>query len=379
MTIRKRQGEKPEKIKQGRLDEPLLLITLLLVAIGLVMVFSGSYAEAYKEGNSMKYVIKQGLFAIGGIAAMLFVSKWDYKKLHYLAIPVMAVATILMVAVRFVGTAEGGARRWINIVGISFQPSEIMKFAIILFFASMMSLMGKKKMKTFTSGFLFYMMVLGMTAGLLVLQKHLSAIAIICFVGGVMMFVGGTRILYLAGLAGIGAAGAVAYASASEYVIPRLKVWIDPFIDFSNIGWQGAQSFMAIGSGGLWGLGLGQSRQKHLFLPEPYNDFIFSVVCEELGFIGAFLILLVFAAFIIRGYYIAMHAPDKFATLLAVGITTQIGFQTIFNICVCCGLLPVTGVSLPFFSYGGTALLMLLGEVGILLSISRYIKAKKNE
>ena len=227
-------------------------------------------------------------------------------------------------------------------------------------------------MKSFKWGFLFYLGCLGVLLGSLVLQKHLSAIMIISVTCAVMMFVGGTRILYLCSLAGIGVAGVAAYVLKQGYAMTRIKVWLDPFSDFRGAGWQASQSWMAISSGGLWGMGLGQGRQKHLFLPEPANDFIFSVICEELGFVGAMLVLLVFAFFIIRGYIIAIKAADKFGTLIATGITTHIGLQIVMNIFVVSGIMPVTGISLPFFSYGGTSLVVLMCEVGVLLNISRF-------
>ena len=367
---------KGEKLKTGKLDEPMLLLTLLLVGLGLVMLFSASYAMANKKwGDPTRTVMNQLFFALIGIVAMLWISKIDYHFLRVIMPVVVVVSLIAMILVPFIGTYANGARRWL----FGFQPSEVAKFAMILFFAVTMSKAGTKKMKSFGHGFLFYMMCIGLLAGLLLLQKHLSAIIIVGVTGAVMMFVGGTRIFYLFTLAGMGIAGAVAYITTQEYAMHRVKVWLDPFIDFKGKGWQGAQSLMAIGSGGLFGLGLGQGRQKHLYLPEPANDFIFAVICEELGFVGAMLILIVFAAFIIRGYYIAIRAADKFGSLLAVGIITQIGFQIVFNICVVSGLVPVTGVSLPFFSSGGTSLLMILGEVGILLNISRGIKAPREE
>lgn len=354
----------------------MLLLTLLLVALGLVMLFSASYAMANSRyDNPAKLVTSQLMFAAVGIVAMLWISKIDYHILRPLMPMIVIGSSVLMLLVPFIGTEVKGARRWL----FGFQPSEIAKFALILLFAVMMSKAGQKKMKSFFHGFVFYMMCIGVLVGMLVLQKHLSAMVIVGVTGAVMMFVGGTRIIYLIGLAGLGISGAIVYIMNADYAMQRVKVWLDPFIDFKGKGWQGSQSFMSIGSGGLFGLGLGQGRQKHLYLPEPANDFIFSVICEELGLIGALLVLIVFAAFIIRGYYIAIRAADKFGALLAVGIITQIGFQVIFNLCVVSGLVPVTGVSLPFFSSGGTSLLMILGEIGILLNISRGIKAPREE
>lgn len=366
--------KRDKKIKPTNLDEPLALLTLLLVAIGLVMLYSAGYAAAYDKKamnyDPYFYVKKQAMYAAAGILVAYAASRFDYHKLRFW-MPLICTGTmILMILVPFIGTKVKGARRWL----FGIQPSELAKFALILFFAVTMTSVGRKEMKKFGRGFVYYLVALGAVVATLVLQKHLSAIVIMGMTAGIMMFVGGTRFIYLMVLVGTGIAGALTYIAVFPYAKARIDVWLDPFSQFKTAGWQASQSWIAIGSGGLWGLGLGQSRQKHLFLPEPANDFIFSVVCEELGFIGAMLVLIIFAAFIIRGYYIAMRARDKFGSLLAVGITTQIAIQVIFNICVVSGITPVTGVSLPFFSFGGSSLLMLLGEVGVLLSVSRYLK-----
>ena len=354
------------------MDESMLFIVILLVGIGLIMLYSAGYATAANK-KAMDYdphyfVKNQAIYAVIGFIGLYAASWFDYH-LYAKFNPLIAAGTlVLMYLSPFIGTSVKGARRWL----FGFQPSEIAKFAIIIFFATMMCRMGKKRMKSFKWGFLFYLGCLGVLLGSLVLQKHLSAIMIISVTCAVMMFVGGTRILYLCSLAGIGVAGVAAYVLKQGYAMTRIKVWLDPFSEFRGAGWQAAQSWMAISSGGLWGMGLGQGRQKHLFLPEPANDFIFSVICEELGFVGAMLVLLVFAFFIIRGYIIAIKAADKFGTLIATGITTHIGLQIVMNIFVVSGIMPVTGISLPFFSYGGTSLVVLMCEVGVLLNISRF-------
>lgn len=354
------------------MDESLFLIVILLIGIGLVMLYSAGYATAANK-KAMEYdpyffVRNQSKYAIIGLIGMYFASKVNYHLYAQFMPVITAVTLVLMYLTPFIGTTIKGATRWL----FGFQPSELAKFAIIIFFATMMVKMGKKRMKTFKWGFLFYLLCLGVLLGSLVLQKHLSAIMIISITAGVMMFIGGTRIVYLVGLVGLGITGAVAYILKNPYAMNRITVWLDPFSDFKGDGWQASQSWMAISSGGIWGMGLGQGRQKHLFLPEPANDFIFAVVCEELGLVGAVLVLLVFMAFIVRGYIIAVKAADKFGTLVAAGITTHIALQIIMNICVVSGLMPVTGISLPFFSYGGTSLIMLLCEVGVVLNISRY-------
>lgn len=367
-----------KKAKTAGMDIPFLILTLLLLCVGLIMLFSASYVDAIyntKGHDGAFYFKNQGMYALLGIVVMVLASRFNYHKLHYFALPLMAVSLLLLVAVLTpMGVSHNGATRWLKI-GIEFQPSEIVKFALILCFASMITIWGPKRMRTFRYGILPFVAIIGVIALLLFKQPHLSATVIIGVTGIVMIFLGGANLAWLISMGVAGVAGCVGLIFLLPHAMARVKVWLDPFSDFRGDGWQGAQSLMAIGSGGFWGLGLGQGRQKHLFLPEPANDFIFSVVCEELGMVGAVLIMIVFAALIIRGFQIALRAPDRFGTLLVAGITTQIAVQTIFNMGVVTGLLPVTGAALPFFSYGGTSLLMLLGEVGIILGVSRYIPA----
>ncbi len=385
------RAEKParnpeEKVqKTGTMDRPLLLLIFLLVGLGLLCLFSASYATAYdsKDGNSTFYIFRQAIFAVGGSAAMLVLSRRNYHKLHYLAIPSLILAVAVMATIKVPGLKNmwvtiNQATRWIKIpLAGTFQPSELAKIAVILCFSSLATIYGKKKMHTLRYGILPFMGIIAVFAVEMYWEKHLSGTALIAAIGMVIIFIGGANIFWF-GLGGVGVATAgIWYIKSHEYAMTRIRVWLDPFLDYRGKGWQGAQSQIAIGSGGLWGLGLGQSRQKHLYLPEPANDFIFSVWCEEMGFVGAVLLVLLFAALIWRGYYIALHCPDKFGTLLAAGITTQIAVQTILNLCVVTGLLPVTGASLPFFSYGGTALLIQLAEMGILLAISRELPVSK--
>lgn len=377
-----REVEQETKPRLAGIDAPFTVLVLLLLVIGLVALFSASYTDAYykMDGNSYHYIIRQGLFAVVGIVAMFIVSRMNYHKFHYLAIPAM-VGSVLLLATRklipSIWVTHNGATRWINLGFTEFQPSEIAKLAVIVCFASMISIYGPKKMHTFRYGTLPFVAMIGMLCGLMAFQPHLSGMIIVAGIGVVMMFIGGTNILWLGIGGGVGAAGMVYLMLTMEHAQQRLNVWLDPFIDPTDTGWQAIQSFLAIGSGGIWGLGLGQSRQKHLFLPEAPNDFIFSVWCEEMGLIGAVLVIVLFAALIMRGYYIAMRAGDKFGTLLAAGVTTQIALQTIINMFVVTGLFPVTGAALPFFSYGGTSLMMLLAEVGIVLSVSRRIPAPR--
>ena len=377
-----REMEQEQKKKLAGIDLPFTMLVLLLQAVGLIALFSASYADAYyyMGGNSFHYAIRQGIFAAAGLAAMYVISRMNYHKFHYFALPLMVFSIALLATRKLlpsIWVEHNGAVRWINLKVTEFQPSEIAKFAVILCFASLISVYGPKKMHTLRYGTMPFIGMIGAICGLMALQPHLSGMIIVAGIGVVMMFIGGTNIFWLGLGGGAGAAVLVYLMMTMEHAQQRLKVWLDPFIDPRGDGWQGVQSFLAIGTGGVWGLGLGQSRQKHLFLPEPANDFIFSVWCEEMGLIGALLVIVLFAALILRGYYIAMRAGDKFGTLLAAGVTTQIALQTIINMCVVTGLMPVTGASLPFFSAGGTSLMVLLAEVGVVLSVSRRIPAPK--
>lgn len=369
------------------LDMPMLFIILVLMSVGLVMMFSASYAYAYynAEGNnSYHYLIRQGTFALFGTALMLIISTVDYHQLHKFnpLIFLSSTALLLMVLI-FKGTAiapvKGGANRWIKI-GVEFQPSEIAKFAIILMFAHLIALYGEK-MSTFRYGFLPFMGFLGVVAGLIILEKHVSATLIICMIGFLMMFIGGTKLRYFVAVGALGGTALAAVLLLSDkfaYALNRIYGWLDPFNPPEGVDtWQTVQSLYAIGSGQLFGVGIGQSRQKYLYLPEPQNDFVFAIVCEELGFIGALIVIILFALFIWRGVYISLHARDRFGMMLGLGITFQFGLQAILNICVVTNTIPNTGISLPFFSYGGTALVMLLAEMGVLLSVSRHSNIEK--
>ncbi len=372
-------AKKKLKIKKpsGTIDYPFLIITLLLLGIGLLMVFSSSYPSAYYDNlPSTYYFFRQGLFAVFGLVVMFAVSAMDYRRFRPLSPLFMAVTIVMLILVLVIGTGLYGEKRWINLGFATFQPSELAKAAVIFLFASLISVYHDK-MKTFKYGVLPFVAILGIIAILMVLEPHLSGTIIILGIGAVMMFVGGTHWGWFAGAIGVAAAGGAFVISRLGYAQGRLSVWLDPFTDPQGLGYQSIQSLYAIGSGGLFGLGFGNSRQKYLYLPEAHNDFIYAIVCEELGFIGAMIVMLLFVMLIVRGYWIAMHAPDKFGSLLVVGITTQVALQVFINIGVVTGVLPVTGAALPFFSYGGTSLLVLLAEMGVVLSVSRRIPAPK--
>lgn len=370
------------------LDMPLLIFILVLLAIGLVMLFSASYANSYYlQGNSYYYISRQAVFAVFGVAAMLLISTFDYHSFHKLAIVIFGISLFLLVFllicryahIESIANWEGDATRWLNFGFVSFQPSEIAKFALIVLFAHMIS-RNLDRMDTFRYGVVPYVAIMGLVAALIFLESHLSATLIILALGAIMMFVGGTKPRWFL-IGGVLVAAVLLFVVVTKggYQMDRIRIWLDPFssdLD-RDLTHQTRQSLYAIGSGGLLGVGLGQSRQKYLYLPAPQNDFIFAIVCEELGFVGALVIIVLFALLIWRGVYVSIHARDKFGMLLGLGITFQVGLQAVLNICVVTNTIPNTGISLPFFSYGGTALLMLLGQMGILLNISRSANVEK--
>ena len=370
---RQEPEQKPKIIldERGMIDMPFLLLTVLLVLIGVIMMFSASYASAYatKKGVSTYYFARQGMFALAGIGIMLFVSRLNYQMWRMLAFPILGVTMVLMMVTPVFGLTGGGATRWIQLGPLSFQPSEVAKLAVILTFAAMIS-QYKDRMKT-VRGLLPFAAILGFLVLTLIFQRHLSGIVIICALAAAMLFLGGVQLRWFAlGLAAVAVFGFV-YLNFMDYASARITAWQDPWSDPRGDGYQIVQSLYAIGSGGLMGLGLGRSRQKYLYLPEEHNDYIFPIVCEELGFVGAVVIILLFMLLILRGFWIAMHARDRFGALLAGGISTLLALQVFFNIGVVTNFLPATGISLPFFSYGGTALLLQLFEMGLVLSVSR--------
>jgi len=368
--------------RPGRVDMPLLFLTVLLLAMGVIMVLSASFASAYYDlqgetgGNAAWYFIRQLIFALAGVAVMLFCSRLP-TALYYRVSPyVMASAVAALALVLVLGVEVNGAKRWISLGFTTFQPSEIVKVALILFYSRLICHYGDR-MRFFRWGIAPFAALLLLVVGLLVLEPHFSASIIVIAIAAVMLFVGGVRLGWFIGAGAVLLVGAVVAVSFVPYVAARVEAFRDPFSDLSGKGWQIVQSLYAIGSGGFLGLGLGQSRQKFLYLPEEHNDFIFAVVCEELGFLGAGLILCLFALLIIRGYTIAIHASDRYGFLLGVGISSMLALQTFLNVAVCTNLIPCTGISLPLFSYGGTALLIQLAEIGILLSVSREMPGNR--
>lgn len=369
-----RRGQRGEHV-----DYPFLFLVLLLLTVGLTMLYSASFAQSeYDTGYeiSTKYLQKQAVCAAIGLVAMYFFSRIPAGVWYRLAWPLYGLSILLLLSVLVIGQEVNGAKRWINLAGIQFQPSEVAKFTMILLFARLTRSFGQET-KKFRYGVLgFGLALLGILVPL-ALEKHLSAIMLMGMVAVVMMFVAGTSPKWLLAGAGAAAVFVVIYISFMGYAGDRVTAWLHPEQDPGDTGYQILQSLYAIGSGGLFGLGFGKSRQKYLYLPFQYNDYIFAICCEELGLIGVLGIIALFAVTILRGYGIALRARDRFSTVLAAGLVTLIAVQTILNLCVVTNLLPSTGIALPFFSYGGTALAVNLGEMGIVLSISRQRNQRK--
>ncbi len=395
-----------QQLARGPVDLPFLMLTMMLVGIGLIMVFSASYASAYYDSskavqnNPLFYVRRQLEFAVLGTVVMFLISRVNYENLRWLSIPILLGAIVLLVLVLTpLGVTINKAKRWLRLFllfGPTFQPSEIAKIAIIIFFSARLSKRDTEKKRKYTNrtltgrtlnrlekiGFLElvpYGAVLGIVLLLVVKEPHMSGTILIMVGAAAVLFAGGINIWWFLSAGGGVAALLTLIIFSTNYMTSRVELWKDPWIDPQGKGYQTIQSLYAIGSGGLLGLGLGNSRQKFLYIPEPENDFIFSIVVEELGFVGAVVVLLLFALLILRGYWIALHARDKFGTLLVVGIMTLMAVQVFLNIGVVTNMIPNTGVSLPFFSYGGTALVIHMAEMGIVLAVSRQIPAPKND
>ena len=396
--VRDYESERRASSKKGRrkinfsllnigkgIDIPFVLLIFVLLAIGITMMFSASYPVAYYEiGDSYYYLKRQLIFALIGLVVMIAISFVDYHYYHRFAAIILGISYFALVLVLVLPSQEGGVHRWIGVGMFGIQASEISKFAIILFMAHWGS-RYYDRMDTLKYGVLPGAAVFLSTAFLLLFEPHYSCIVIIGILTVVMMYVSGIKIKWLA----IGAAVLAVLilllwvTGMLTYAMERMDGWgqalsDDLDRDMWNSTWQTRNSLYAIGSGGLFGLGLGQSRQKYLYLPEPQNDFIFAIVCEELGLVGAVLILLIFALLVWRGIIISLRARDRFGKLLGIGLTTHIGLQVVLNILVITDWLPNTGISLPFFSYGGSSLLTLMFEMGVILSISRSSNIEKS-
>lgn len=372
----KKKNKKFSSFLDNPIDYTLLITVLLLLTLGLIMVLSASSPTSLSEsGKSYKYFLKQAVFAVLGLMAMGVISKIDYrfyKKFYKWA---YIIAFVLLALVLVIGKKINGARRWIYFTEtLSFQPSELVKFCMIIFFAGILT-RDREELKYFFKGWIKHLLYLVPIIGLLIVEPHLSASIVIIGICAIMMLLAGCKLWQII-VPGIG--GGIPLLGIAIWKIPkfshaikRVTTFMDPWKDQLGDGWQVIQSLYAIGSGGLFGAGLGQSKQKYLYLPEPQNDFIFSVLAEELGFVGCAFVIVLFAIFIWRGILIAMKAPDMFGSLVASGITALVGIQVIINIAVVTSSMPATGMPLPFFSYGGTALFIMLCQIGVLLNISR--------
>lgn len=400
----KRDLTMEEQLARGPVDLPFLMLTLLLVGVGLIVMLSASFASAYYDiegvsgNNPIYYFGRQAFFAILGVAVLIFISRVDYQQWRWLSVFVLGGSFLLMLMVKVphLGVTVNGATRWLKLPGLpQFQPSEFAKLGVILYFSARLckrdSQKRSRKSPRTLKGRLYnfaqdigllelipYAGVLLAVVVLLKLEPHMSATILILVVGASVLFAAGVSLGWFAlgGAAMVSLLGLI--IATTDYMTSRIQLWQNPWSDPRAGGYQAIQSLYAIGSGGLLGLGLGNSRQKFLYLPEEHNDFVFSIACEELGFVGAVLILLLFALLIIRGYWLALHARDRFGALVVVGITTLFAFQVFLNIGVVTNLFPVTGIALPFFSYGGTALVIQMAEMGIVLSISRQIPAPRD-
>lgn len=388
-----------EQLARGPLDLPFLMLVLLLTGVGFIMMFSASYASALYDAdiaNPLHYARRQILFVVLGVAAMYIISKMNYRYFAPLApFAIFASEILLLLVFTPLGRSNYDARRWLRLGPLSFQPSEIAKIAVILYFAARLSRdpepLKRYSRRTYTGTFLNWLQDLGIMelvpygAVLLavlipvVFEPHMSGTILIIIGAAAVLFVGGIPIKWFLLGGGAMAAGLWFIITNTTYMTARINLWQDPWIDPLDDGYQTIQSLLAIASGGLFGLGLGKSIQKHDYIPEPENDFVFSIVVEELGFVGGVFVLVLFALLILRGYWLALHAREKFGTLTIVGIITLLATQVFLNIGVVTNLIPNTGIPLPFFSSGGTALMIHLGEMGIVLSVSRQIPAPKND
>lgn len=371
---------------KGGFDVTFFAAVLALMTIGLVMLFSASYPYAYQKynGDSYYFFKRQLIFAVLGVIVMIVVSKINYKWVRIIEKPLFVVTIFLLVLVLFyhvnLEDRSEDFKRWIPLGPITLQPSDIAKFSLVL---TLSAYIGKyrKYMQRLTYGVLFPGLIIGLFCVLIYLENHLSCTVLMFMIGITLMFCGGTRWQWFVG--GLCVVGAVAFVIIKNpdvlpsYQADRIRAWTDKTFQPLGLRWQTNNSLYAIGSGGFFGVGLGNSKQKYLYVSEPQNDFIFSIVCEELGFLGAIVILALFALLFWRGIKIAQRCDDKYAALVVIGIVSQVAIQTLFNVLVVTDTFPNTGIALPFFSYGGTALLMLCFEMGVVLSVSRKVNTKK--
>ncbi|CAB1242238.1 factor for spore cortex peptidoglycan synthesis (stage V sporulation) [Clostridiaceae bacterium BL-3] len=361
------------KTKMGSIDFILFSTIMLLVAIGVVMVYSASSYKAFFDKStqdSMFFLKRQGLWAIIGTFFMFLTIKFDYKNIKKYTKLLMIISVICLLAV-FAFESTKGAQRWIRVGSVGFQPSEIAKYIVVLYMAKSIEVKGGRKIGTLLYGVIPYLLVSGFYAGLVFAEKNLSIAAVIMIVTMIVLYVSGARITHMIGVVGLVILAGIAGIIFEPYRMARFTSFLNPWADPKGNGYQLIQSLLAMGSGGIWGVGLGRSRQKCYYIPEPHNDFIFSIIGEELGLIGCTIIVALFIVIVWRGIVTAIKAKDTYGTLLATGITSVIAVQAIINIAVVTGSMPVTGVPLPFISYGGSSLVINMVAMGILLNISR--------
>ncbi len=370
-------GDNKRKSPANQVDFVLLIIIISLLLFGLVMLFSASSPSALKSGNVYSIILKQGVISFLGCICMTIAANYDYTRLKRQSKIIMIVAIALMVIVPLFGFVSHGARRQISLGPISFQPSELAKFALVIYYAARFSNKKTSNLVTDRNNIIVSFGVLGIFVVCCFLQSHLSAAVVLACISVMMFIAAGLHMKYIYGFGALGVLGIVGIGLTASYRLDRIKALFNPFKYERGIGWQIIQSLYAVGSGGLFGLGLGQSRQKFKYLPEAHNDYIYAVVCEELGFIGGIAVLLLFTLLVWRGISIALNAKDRFGMLLAFGITSIIGIQMLINIGVVLSVLPSTGMQLPFFSAGGTSLIVMLTGMGILLNISKTSRIKK--
>lgn len=368
---------KDKRTKSGQIDFILLMIIICLLLFGLIMLFSASSPMALREGNIYSTIVKQLIVSVMGCVGMFFAANYDYHYYKRLSKLIVSATLLLMYIVPFIGFASHGATRQISLGPISFQPSELAKFALVIYYASRYSDKRTSNLVDDKKNVMVSFAVLAAFGAACLLQSHMSAAVVLSVISVMMMIVAGLpmKYVYTVGVAGALLLGAVGLTAS--YRLDRFRALFDPFAYERGIGWQIIQSLYAVGSGGLFGLGLGQSRQKFRYLPEAHNDYIYAVICEELGFIGGLLVIALFVLFVWRGMSIALNAKDRFGTYLAFGITSIIGVQMLINIGVVLSVLPSTGMQLPFFSAGGTSMIVMLSGMGILLNISKSSKVKK--
>ncbi|NLY46438.1 MAG: putative lipid II flippase FtsW [Tissierella sp.] len=374
-------ARKKKTEKKKAVDFTLFLSIMILVFIGIIMVFSASWPEAMQKfDNGYHFLTRQMMFAGLGFFVLIVLMNIDYRYYKKFALPIFIMAIILgLLIFSPLGVEQKGARRWIEIVGFRFMPSDIIKFASIVFFSAFLS-NKKERISTLIYGTVPALIIIGISCGLIYFQKDLGTTVTLAGTMMAMFFIAGMRLSHLFTL-GVGAGGLLYFAITSEgneYRLERVTAFIDPFADKLDTGWQAVQSLYAIGSGGLFGLGLGKSRQKFFYIPESYNDFIFSIIGEELGFLGALLVMLLLLIVIWRGIVIALKVEDTFGCFLATGIIALIAIQSLIHIAVVTSSIPTTGITLPFVSYGGTSLVMNMAAIGVLLNISRHANLERS-